>query len=83
MSRGKVILEPEVAVAVSKEGSAWDRLALGGVGSLGVSRATPDANSALSLNLSHNLNSPSQIVATGSLLSSKSSPLPGKKAGAW
>lgn len=51
MSRGKVILEPEVAVAVSKEGSAWDILALGGVGSLGVSRATPDANSALSLSL--------------------------------
>jgi hypothetical protein len=44
----KVILEPEVAVKVSKEGSVWDTLAQGGVGSLGVSRATSDANTALS-----------------------------------
>lgn len=69
----EVILELEVAVKFQKEGSAWDTLALGGVGSLGVSRATPDANSALSLNPSHNLNSPSRIGATSSLLGGKSS----------
>lgn len=77
---GKVILQLEDAVTVSKEGSAWDTLALGGVCSLGVSRATPDENGALSVSLSHNLNSPFWAGATGSLSGSKSSPQPGKKA---
>lgn len=44
----KVILELEVPVTVSKEGSAWGMLALGGVGSLGVPMTTQDANGALS-----------------------------------
>lgn len=48
-------------------------MALRDVGSLGVSRATPDASSALSLSPSHNLNSPSQIGETGTLLGGKSS----------
>ena len=58
-------------------------LALGSVCSLGVSKATPDANSALSIRPSNNLNSPFRIGATGSLSGSKSSPLPRKKAVAW
>lgn len=69
---GKVILQLEDAVTVSKEGSVWDTLALGGVCSLGVSRATPHENSALSVSLSHNLNSPFWAGATGSLSGSKS-----------
>lgn len=43
----KIMLELEAAVTVSKEGSAWGMLALGGVCSLGVSRTTQDANCAL------------------------------------
>lgn len=77
------MLEPEAAVAVSNEGSAWGILALGGVCSLGVSKVTPDANSALSIKPSNNLNSPCWIGATGSLSGSNSSPLPGEKADAW
>lgn len=56
--------ELEVAVTVSKERSAWGTLAVGGVCSLGVSKATPDASSALSINPSNNLNSPFWIGAT-------------------
>lgn len=74
------MLELEVAVTVSKEGSAWGTLALEGVSSLGVPRATPDANTALSISPSNNLNSPFWIGATGAL---SGSPLSGKKAGAW
>lgn len=68
---------------VSNEGSVWGRLALGGVCSVGVCKATPDANSALSVSPSNNLNSPFWIGATGSLASSNSSSQAGKEEGAW
>lgn len=78
----KVMLEPEVAMTVSKEGSEWGTLALGGICILGVSRATPDANIALSISPSNNLNSRFWMGATGPPSGSKSNTPPGK-AGAW